>query len=137
MNVREKIENLRKGLSIPSEQERTAQNTVDRRRHAAKDLTNAVETLATGTGDVRARLLLASMSIMLTQREDFPEDKRALWENVMKTIERFEIYFQTGSGTFMNTPKKATWGMRNATAQRAARQVWELYWSVSKNQRYE
>jgi hypothetical protein len=108
-----------------------------KRVHAAKCLTDAIETLATGTGDVRSRLLAASMSFLTTQRDDFPEEKRGLWDEVMKTIGRFEPYFETRSGAFLNTPKNTARVMKNVTAQRAAQQIWELYWSVSENRRYE
>jgi hypothetical protein len=137
MTVRDKIEELRRRRPILSEEEQSAQIEANKRRHAVKYLTDAFETLATGTGDVRSRLLLASMSFVNTQREDFPIEKQRLWDEVMKTIERFEPYFETRSGAFLNSPKNATWGMRNITAHRAAKNIVELYWSVTKNRRYE
>jgi hypothetical protein len=136
MTVREKMEELRRNRPILNETERSKRKQVEKRRHAAKELTDAIETLATGTGDVRSRLLTASVAILLTQRDDFPESKRAIWDQVIKTVSRFEPYFETRSGAFLNTPKNATRGMKNITAQRAAKQIWDLYWSVSKNSQY-
>jgi len=107
------------------------------RGHAIRRLTDVLETLATGTGDVRARLLAASFGFPGIKREDFPEDMRKTWDEVLETVGRFEPFFEAAGGMFQNSTKNATRGMKNSTAQRAARDLWKLYWSVSKNRRYE
>ena len=106
--------------------------------YAAKKLTGALETLATGTGDVRARLLLASHYFVGIRREDFPPVKRKEWDAILKTVCRFKPFFEspTREEFFICSPKGATWGMKNITAQKASKKLVELYWSVSQNRRY-
>jgi hypothetical protein len=137
-DVRDKIAEHVASLPKVTKKERNERALRAGHAYAAKKLTGALETLATGTGDVRARLLLASRCFVGIKREDFPPAKRKEWDAVLKTVYRFKQFFKspTREEFFECSPKMATWGMKNITAQKAAKKVVELYWSVSQNRRY-
>ena len=137
-NIREKIAERRAPLRKVSDKEQKERASRAGRAYAAKKLTDAVETLATGTGDARARLLLASAYFIAIRREDFPRAKRKDWDAMLKTVARFKPLFEspTRKEFSVRSPKAATWGMKNSTAQKAAKKLVELYWAVSENRRY-
>lgn len=135
----QRIEELRRSRKPPTEAEAAKADATRRRYHAAKDLVSILESLVTGAGDARERLYHVSPGIMLLQREDFPEPTRAIYDEVRKTVERFEPYWESpvSGKKFANSPKRAVWGMRQSTAQKATQQLWNLYWSVTSNVEHE
>ena len=105
--------------------------------YAVEKLTNMLEVLATHPGDVRARLASAYWTFHQLKSNDLPPDQRKEWMRLCKELtKRGPLVSVTGTqvvGSLENTMKH----MRRSTGQRIAKSLYELYWRLSDNKRYE
>jgi len=105
--------------------------------YAAEKLTNMLEVLATHSGDVRERLAAAYWTFGRLKPEDLPEETRKDLDWIRKALAKrgplIDITGKQVRGSIENTMRYT----RKATAQKIAKKLYELYWSVSGNKRYE
>lgn len=81
---------------------------------------------------------MAVFCILHTLKEsDFPHDLQAEWRWVLKELTKSGPMKDSEGkvlvGSVENTMKK----IRNSTGSKIASRIYELYWAVSKNSRYE
>ena len=85
---------------------------------------------------MRARIRDAHLSFLTLEADDFPEQFRADWEWIISEITKFgPTYDYRGEirlGSIENTMNR----VRNNTAARVAKKLYELYWAVSENKQY-
>lgn len=92
----------------------------------------ALESLATGTGDVRARLYNAFLSIHTLQESDFPEhlrpDFRWVWGQLNKLPASYADDGKLVRGSVEETLRK----IRNATGVKIAKRLLSLYHDIER-----
>ena len=106
------------------------------RDYAIEKLTTAVQCLALGEGDVRYRVAAACHVLVPLREADFPVELRKSWRWLQKESTKFgplEVAGKNYKGSIDHTMHR----VRKSTAAKLARTIWELYWSASKNVRYE
>jgi len=82
----------------------------------------AVETLATGPGDIRSRLLSAFISIMVFRDGDLPDEVRKDFAWVVDTLTKKEAQYP-GEGRLHSTLRQ----MRNSTGSTVAHKIFGIY----------
>ena len=112
---------------------------MNQRQHSyvLEKLTNTVDLLATHPGDARARLKDAYLSFHTLTPDDFPPEHQAKWAWIMSEMVKFgpiisEYNGEVWRGAVENTMRR----IRNSTAAKIAKAIYELYWALSSNQRY-
>lgn len=105
--------------------------------YAVEKLTNTLTCLATHPGDARQRLACAYKRLFHTlQEHHFPPECQEKWRWVMRQLTKCgPLKDCTGKihvGSVDNTMRR----VRKNTGAKIAEAIYELYWAVSKNQRY-
>ena len=88
--------------------------------YAKRKLSEAVYSLATGGGDVRARLFWAHRYMQVLSENHFPKELKKKWLGINTQLSKF--------GTVQNTLKK----IRNSTGVKIAIEIYELKTMVEK-----
>lgn len=93
-------------------------------------------TLATGRGDVRARLLGAFMSFHTLNEDDFPEKYKKDWEWIMKQLTKcgplLDHKGDVWRGSVENTMNK----IKNSTGEKIAEKIFNIGWELHTNEKY-
>jgi hypothetical protein len=82
----------------------------------------AVESLATGPGDVRSRLENAFLSIMIFRENDLPKDIQKDFSWVVKSLTKKESRYR-GEGSIHSTLSQ----MKNVTGSKIASKIFVMY----------
>ena len=86
----------------------------------------AVETLATGPGDVRSRLKSAGITLAPLRAREFPEELRKDFEWIMEQLTRYDPVGSEGS--IEATMKR----IQNSTGEKIAKRLFALYGKVQE-----
>lgn len=96
----------------------------------------AMHTLASGRGDVRARLLSAFMSFHTLNEDDFPEEYKKDWEWITKQLTKFGPLLdhkgEVWRGSVENTMNK----IKNSTGEKIAEKIFNIGWELHTNEKY-
>ena len=104
--------------------------------YVIEKLTDAMDALTTGRGDVRSRIKNA-YSLMHTLREsDFPDNLREDWVWIHNEITKRGPLLGPNGEIWLGSVENTMRNIRNKTGQRIAQRISKLYWEISKNERY-
>ena len=104
--------------------------------YVIEKLTDAMDALTTGRGDVRSRIKNA-YSLMHTLREsDFPDNLREDWVWIHNEITKRGPLLGPNGEIRLVSVENTMRNIRNKTGQRIAQRISKLYWEISKNERY-
>lgn len=104
--------------------------------YVIEKLTDAMDALTTGRGDVRSRIKNA-YSLMHTLREsDFPDNLREDWVWIHNEITKRGPLLGPNGEIWLVSVENTMRNIRNKTGQRIAQRISKLYWEISKNERY-
>ena len=104
--------------------------------YVIEKLTDAMDALTTGRGDVRSRIKNA-YSLMRTLREsDFPDNLREDWVWIHNEITKRGPLLGPNGEIWLVSVENTMRNIRNKTGQRIAQRISKLYWEISKNERY-
>ncbi len=92
-----------------------------RYRYGAEKLCLAVSYAATAAGDARARLEGTFSQLFVLRPEHLPPE---VWEKISRVLARLT----SGDGVVANN----TWRMKNATASKLLKDVWDAYKIVER-----
>lgn len=106
------------------------------KRYVIEKLTNAMDCLLTHEGDARARILGCHTCFGTLTEEDFPEELRADWRFVQKTISSREPMYLPNGEIFRGRIEMTMRSCRNSTAAKVIERLQKLYWSMSENVQY-
>ncbi len=105
--------------------------------YAVEKLTNTLECLATHPGDARERLTSAYLTFHTLNEDNFPQKYQKKWKSIKTEITKFgpppDYKSIPRQGSVENTMSR----IRKNTAAKIAKEIYELYWAVSKNKRYQ
>ena len=104
--------------------------------YAREKLSMATETLATGKGDVRSRLLEAFGSCHTLSENHFPKELQKDWKFVKQNLTKFGPLLnykgEAWRGSVENTMNK----IRRVTGQKIAQRLWDMNWELHNNDKY-
>ena len=104
--------------------------------YTVEKLTAALESLATHPGDARERLGSAFLIFHTLTEKDFPPEYQEKWKWVMDKITKsgpiLDYKGDVWRGSVENTMRR----IKNKTASKILKVIYELYWVVSENKQY-
>ena len=107
-----------------------------RYHYAQEKLYVAIRSLATGQGDVRARLVDAFMTFHPLKEEDFPPKYRADWKWIHNQLTKHgPVYDYKGrvyKGSVENTMSK----IKNNTGRKIATKIFDIGYDLLTNEKY-
>lgn len=106
-------------------------------RYALEKLTNALECLATHPGDVRERLVSAHMCFHTLNVSDFPVECQADWRWIMSELTKFGPLYDHKGDIYKGSVQNTMARVRETTAEKIAKRIFQLYWTISDNQPYQ
>lgn len=105
--------------------------------YVIEKLTDAVECLATYPHDVRKRLYEAYLDCHTLRAVDFPEELRGDWNWIVAQLTKFGPIRGYDGAVWRGSVRNTTNRIRNATGTRIAKRLFDLYWAVSTNSKYD
>jgi len=109
---------------------------MSRYSYTNEKLFQAIEILATGRGDVRARLWPAFLAVHTLTIDNFPEDLRDDWQFIYDNLTKYEpIYNHEGKvsvGSVQNTLRR----IKNKTGSKIAEKFFNLFCEMSFSEKY-
>jgi hypothetical protein len=108
----------------------------NRYSYAVQKLTTALSILVAHTGDARKRLNVAYLSFHTLQERDFPPPLQKKWRWVMKELTKFGPLLDYEGRPWRGSVGNTTRRIRNSTASKIIKVIYELYWEVSENEQY-
>jgi|SRR3989338_7794034 len=107
-----------------------------RYHYAQEKLYVAMRSMATGQGDVRARLVDAFMTFHTLKEEDFPPKYRKDWKWIHTQLTKHgPIYDHKGrvyKGSVENTMSK----VKNSTGRKIATKIFDIAYDLLTNEKY-
>jgi len=107
-----------------------------RYHYAQEKLYVAIRSLATGQGDVRARLVDAFMTFHTLKVDDFPPKYREDWKWIQNQLTKHgPIYDYKGrvyKGSVENTMSK----IKNSTGRKIATKIFDIGYDLLTNEKY-
>jgi len=105
--------------------------------YCIEKLMNAIETLATHSGNVKERLWYVYLDIHMLQPQDFPKDLQNRWDGIIKSLTKYGPWVNEFSGeVYQSSVENTLRRIRKSTASKIAKEIYEIYWAISSNQRY-
>ena len=104
--------------------------------YTVEKLTNALECLATHKGDARERVVHALESCITLSEDDFPEEHRGKWRWVKREATKYGPVLNHRNVVLFGSIENTMRHVRNSTASKIAKGLYELYWAVSRNTQY-
>lgn len=98
-------------------------------------LTNAMEALALGAGDIRSRLITAHRCMCTLRKDDFPSHLQADWDWIKQQLTRYGPIVGP-SGQIRSSVENTMNKIQNRTGVKIAERILKLYWSVSNTKGY-
>lgn len=106
--------------SVNSEDRSAAESVIER-------LYIAVESLCTGPGDARARLVDAAITLVPLRVVDFPKGLQKEFEAIMDELTKYPARYK-GEGRIHGTMAK----IKNSTGSKIATRIWKLFGDVQE-----
>lgn len=91
----------------------------------------AVDILATHPEDVRKRLHSAYLPISVLRENDFPEEYRSIWREIMKEMTKFGPILNHHGEVIIGSVENTMNRIRKKTGMRIAKNLYSLYWKFS------
>lgn len=104
--------------------------------YLVEKLTNAMSALATGEGDIRSRLEVTYLCTCSLNPEDFPSDLRSKWESIQSRLTKRDPLCSSQGSVIRGSVKETLRSIRNKEGTQIAQEIEDIYWRVSKNQKY-
>lgn len=101
-------------------------------QYAHQLLSQTVDLLATGAGDVRSRLLEAYSVFNPLTPEHFPEPLRKDFEWVMKKLAKCGPYINTEGEIIKGAVQVSLEQMRNSTGVKIAKKLLQLHYDIDR-----
>lgn len=99
-------------------------------QYAHQLLSQTVDTLATGAGDVRSRILEAYSVFHPLTPEHFPEPLRKDFEWIMKKLTKHESYITSEGKIQKGSVQVSLQHMRNSTGTKIATKLLHLHYAI-------
>jgi len=104
--------------------------------YAVEKLTTAVGCLATHPGDARHRIIAASSVFDVVRASDLPPHLREKWCGVLTEATKSGPILKGNGEVFRSSVENTMYRRKNSTASKLAKAIYEIYWDISRNQRY-
>lgn len=98
--------------------------------YACEKLFVAIETMATGSGDVRERLNDAFMSFHTLKEDDFPVELRDDWRWVIDQLTRFGPVLDHNGEIYKGSVEHTMQRIRRSTGSKIAKRIFQLYYKL-------
>jgi len=95
--------------------------------YALQKLVEAMQSMATGPGDVRERLLSASLSITFLTEGDFPEHLQADWRWVYYQLTKFDAAYDYAGKMIRGSVEETMRRIKRATGVKIAQRLAHIY----------
>ena len=105
------------------------------KNYIIEKLTNAMESLTLGPGDIRSRLITAHQCMFTLREDDFPSYLPAEWSWIKRQLTKYGPVVGP-NGQFRDSVENTMRKVRNQTGVRIAERISKLYWSLSNNKKY-
>ena len=104
--------------------------------YVIEKLTDAMDALTTGRGDVRSRLKNAFILMHTLRESDFPDNLREDWIWIHNEITKRGPLLGPNDEIWLGSVENTMRSIRNKTGQRIAQRISKLYWEISNNEKY-
>jgi hypothetical protein len=98
--------------------------------YAREKLFVAIETMATGPGDVRERLVDAFMSFHTLREDDFPIELQEDWKWVIGQLTRFGPVLDHNGEIYKGSVEHTMQRIRRGTGSKIAKRILQLYYKL-------
>ena len=105
--------------------------------YTIEKLTTTLECLATNPGDARQRLTDTFLCFHMLTENDFPEELRKEWRQVIHEMNKFGPVMNIKGEIIRTSVENTMRRIRNATASKIAKRIYALYWAISTNVPYQ
>jgi len=104
--------------------------------HLIEKLTNALDSLALGEGNIKERLISVHSDLISIHPNEIPAEHKEDWEWIQKQFTKLgPLTSPSGEvwvGSVENTMKK----IHKSTGVKIAKKIYSMYWAVSSNEKY-
>lgn len=114
----------------------TATNSMKKHNYAVEKLTTALSVLASHPGDARERLGAAFLVFHTLSEKDFPAGLQARWRWVLEQINKLGPVLDHKGTVLQGSAEHTMRRIRKQTASKIIKEIYELYWEISQNERY-
>jgi hypothetical protein len=104
--------------------------------YAAQRLTTTIACLATHPGDARRRIIAAAPIFNVIKKEDLPPHLREKWVWVIDEATKFGPILKNNGEALYSSVENTMYKRKNSTAAKLAKAIYEIYWEISSNCRY-
>ena len=104
--------------------------------YVIEKLTDAMDALTTGCGDVRSRVKNAFWLMHTLQERDFPDNLKEDWLWIHGEITKRGPLLGPDGEIWLGSVENTMRNIRNKTGQRIAQRISTLYWEISNNEKY-
>ena len=104
--------------------------------YVIEKLTNAMDVLAMGRGDVRSRLRDAYLCMHTLKETDFPNDLKKDWTWIIEKLTQRGPLVGPDDKIILGSVGNTMRSIRNKTGQKIAQRISNLYWEISNNKKY-
>ena len=104
--------------------------------HLIEKLTNALDSLALGEGDIRKRLINVSVDLIGINSREIPEEYKANWNWIQQQLTKFGPVTSPSSEVWLGAVENTMKKIRKLTGVKIAKEIYSLYWAISSNEKY-
>jgi hypothetical protein len=105
--------------------------------YAAQRLTTTVGCLATHPGDARRRIIAAASVFNVLKEDDLPPQLREKWAWIINEATKFGPVLKSNGEILYSPVENTMYRRKNSTAAKLAKAIYEIYWEISDNCRYD
>jgi hypothetical protein len=107
------------------------------RAYVIEKLTNALNILATGSGDVRERVADAVVACHTLRERDFPDGLRDDWRWIFNEATKLGPDEDPSGRIWAGSAHNTMRNRRKSTGRKIAQRIWSLYWAVRDGTPYD
>jgi hypothetical protein len=104
--------------------------------YVVEKLTNAMNSLALGPGDIRSRLVTAHQCMYTLSENDFPTGSQSDWRWIINQLTKNGPVMSPDGSVYMGSVANTMRSIQNRTGVKIATRISKLYWELSENNQY-
>lgn len=107
-----------------------------RYKYAQEKLYGAMRSLATGQGDVRARLVEAFMSFHTLKEDDFPPKYREDWKWINTQLTKHGPIYDYKGRVYKGSVENTMGKIKNSAGRKIATKIFDIGYDLLTNEKY-
>ena len=105
--------------------------------HLIEILTNALESLALGEGNIKERLINVSSDLIGVNPKEIPEEHKSDWKWIQDQLTKLgPLTSPSGEQIWVGPVENTMKRIHKSTGVKIAKKVYNIYWAVSSNEKY-